>query len=124
MAQDEQNREVSTLRKVFSFFSLLVFILLVYAGFKFGMPYYRYTAFKSDVKEIIKISVEGANLTEQLSNQVYERAKELKIPIEKKDIKVTVGEKEKTITIKTSWSEEVDIVGIYQRTLQFTIDIR
>lgn len=124
MAQDEQNREVSTLRKVFSFFSLLVFILLVYAGFKFGMPYYRYKAFKSDVKEIIKISVEGANLTEQLSNQVYERAKELKIPIEKKDIKVTVGEKEKTITIKTSWSEEVDIVGIYQRTLQFTIDIR
>lgn len=98
-------------------FWLLILAFLVYSGIQFGTPYYRYWAFKADAKEIAKVSLEN---DEEIRNKVFERAKELKIPINMEDIEVSrVG---KVVGVRTSWFEVVDILGIYQKTLKFNVD--
>ncbi|MDP3260006.1 MAG: hypothetical protein Q8M34_05400 [Thermodesulfovibrionales bacterium] len=92
---------------------------LMYAGFQLGMPFYRYTSFKTDAKEIARVSVSGD--IERTRAQIFERAQELNIPIKEKDIeamKTTRG-----MRVKTAWSEEVDILGIYQKTFDFKLDV-
>jgi hypothetical protein len=97
---------------------LLILSFLVYSGIKFGMPYYRYVAFKSEVKEIARIS---AGLKEdEIKNRTFERAEELKIPIQKDDIELFTTVK--MVQIRTSWFEVVDILGLYRKTLIFSID--
>lgn len=98
-------------------FWLLILALLIYSGIKFGTPYYRYWAFKSDAKEIVRVSLENE---EEVKNKVFERAKELKIPIVREDIEISRNEK--VMRVRTSWFEVVDIGGIYQQTLKFNID--
>ena len=98
---------------------LLILVFLVYTGIKFGMPYYRYVAFKADAKEIARVFGD-LNKEEEIKKMAFERAQELKIPIDKEDIKLTVTGK--TVRIKTTWFEGVDILGIYQKTLTFSID--
>ncbi|MGQ9570157.1 MAG: hypothetical protein ACUVUQ_04805 [Thermodesulfovibrionales bacterium] len=100
-------------------FWLLIFAFLIYAGLKFGFPYYRYLAFKSDAKEIVKVSVEARD-EEELRNKIFERSQELKIPIERNDIEVVRTGRD--VIVKTSWFEVVDILGIYKKTLKFYID--
>jgi hypothetical protein len=95
--------------------ALLVFC--VYSGLKFGMPYYKYSAFKSDVKEFARISLGDVAKTRA---QLFERAMELKLPLEEEDIVVT--KTEKTVRVKASWSETVDILGLYQKKLDFSVD--
>lgn len=98
---------------------LLILVFLVYLGLKFGFPYYRYLAFKSDAKEIVKVSIEARD-EENIRNLIFERAQELKVPIDKADIEVFMTEK--NIKVKTSWFEVVDILGVYQKTLKFNVD--
>jgi hypothetical protein len=104
------------MRKVIWF---LIFVFLIYSGVKFGMPYYRYLAFKSDIKEITGISI-GLHNEEEIRNRVFERAEELKIPINKEDIELSVTPT--MVRIQTSWVEVVDMLGIYQKTLTFSVD--
>jgi len=97
---------------------LLILSFLVYSGIKFGMPYYRYVAFKSEVKEMTKVSVGLKD--EEIKNRVFERAQELKIPIQRDDIELFTTEK--MVQIRTSWFEVVDILGLYRKTLIFSVD--
>lgn len=123
-----QDRKVSEMKKVkilnnengfikFIFVTgLLAF--LIYAGIKFGMPYYRYSAFKSDAKELARISTGD---TEKTKAQIFERAQELKLPLEEKKIEVT--KTGRGVRVQTSWSETVDVLGLYQKKFNFAIDI-
>ncbi len=52
---------------------------------------------------------------------LFEKAQELKLPLEEEDISVVVTDKK--VLVKTSWSETVDLFGIYQKELNFSIDI-
>lgn len=97
---------------------LLILAFLIYAGFQFGIPYYRYSAFKDEVKELTRV---GLGNTEKIKTDVYEAAKALKIPIEREDIEVT--KRGETIRVQTSWSVNVDILGLYQREINFNINI-
>ncbi len=102
---------------------LLVLAILascVYVGYQFGLPYYRYQAFRSEVKEIARL---GLGDVEKIRHQVYETAEDLKIPIEEKDIDITVTQKTHTVRIMTAWSVIVDLAGLYHKTLDFKIDI-
>ncbi len=101
----------------FAFF-MLVLAFIVYAGLKFGMPYYRYSAFKSDVKELARISIGDVEKTRA---QIFERAIELKIPLDEKSIEVT--KTEKTVRVRTAWSETVDMLGVYQKKLNFRVEV-
>ncbi|MBI4688774.1 MAG: hypothetical protein HY754_00655 [Nitrospirae bacterium] len=91
---------------------------LMYAGVQFGMPYYRYSAFKNDAIELARISV---GELEKTKGQIYEKAQEHKLPLKEKDIEVISSGK--VVRVKASWSETVDILGIYETTLDFDVDI-
>ncbi len=97
---------------------IAILIALGYSGFQFGMPYYKYSAFKNEVKEITRVSLGDAA---KAKAEVYQAAKEFKIPIEEQDIQVTA--KEKTVRVQTSWSTTVDLLGLYQKELQFVVDV-
>jgi len=101
-------------------FTLIVILLALctYVGIQFGMPYYRYSVFKSDAKEITRISLGDVQKTKTL---LSDRAQELKLPIEEDNISVTV--KDKSMHVSTSWSETVDLFGVYQKDLNFSVDI-
>lgn len=98
-------------------FIMLVLASLVYAGLKFGMPYYRYSAFKSDTKELARISIGD---TEKTRAQIFERAQELKLPLEENDIKVT--KTVRGVRVQASWPETVDLLGLYQKKFNFAVD--
>lgn len=97
---------------------LIILALCSYVGYKVGMPYYRYSAFKADAKEIARI---GLGDVERTKSMLLERAQELKIPIGEDS--VSVIRKEKTVQVNTSWSETVDFMGVYQKEFAFNIDI-
>ena len=100
---------------------LLTIVILVFAGYvglEFGIPYYRYSAFKSEAKEIARLELGNIEKTRA---QLLSAAQELKIPIEEKDLILT--KKVNTVRVQTSWSTTVDIGGFYQKTLNFAVDI-
>ncbi len=98
-------------------FIMLVLASLVCAGLKFGMPYYRYSAFKSDTKELARISIGD---TEKTREQIFERAQELELPLEENDIKVT--KTVRGVRVQASWPETVDLLGLYQKKFNFAVD--
>jgi hypothetical protein len=95
-----------------------ILVFCVYAGIQFGIPYYKYSAFRSDVKELARISLGD---TQKTRKQIFERAQELKLPLQEKEILVT--RTEKAVRVKTSWEETVDLLGLYQKTLAFSVDV-
>ena len=99
-------------------FILAVLALCVYAGIQFGTPYYRYSVFKSDAKEITRVGLGDVKRTKTM---LFEKAQELKLPLQEDDLSVVVTDNR--VLVKTSWSETVDLFGIYQKELNFSIDI-
>lgn len=100
-------------------FVLGLIAFLMYAGLQFGMPFYRYTSLRSDAEQIARVSVAGD--VDKTRAQIFERAQELNIPIKEKDIEVM--KTTRGMRVKTAWSETVDILGIYQKTFDFKIDV-
>jgi len=99
-------------------FILAVLALCIYAGFQLGTPYYRYSVFKSDAKEITRVGLGDVKRTKTM---LFEKAQELKLPLEENDLSVVITNTR--VHVKTSWSETVDLFGIYQKELNFSIDI-
>jgi hypothetical protein len=97
---------------------IAIMAFLIYSGIQFGIPYYRYSAFKNEAKEIARLEL---GQVEKTRAQIYEAAQSQKIPIEAEDIQIT--KKTHTTRVQTSWSVDVDIFGLYHRTLNFTVDV-
>lgn len=128
MGKIYKNREVDTLKKArvlnnengfFKFIlSMAVLAFLIYAGIQFGMPYYRYSSFKTDAKELATISLGDLGKTKA---GILEKAQELKLPLTEKDVEVI--QSGKLVRVKAAWSETVDLLGVYQKTINFTLDV-
>jgi preprotein translocase subunit SecF len=99
-------------------FILVIFVSLIYTGIKFALPFYRYSALKADAKAITRISLGDIKKTRA---DILERAQELKVPIKENQIVVT--KTETMVRVQTSWSETVDLLGLYQKRLNFRIDV-
>ena len=97
---------------------IIILIIISYIGYKFVIPYYRYFAFKSDAKEIARLSFRN---TERYKEMICERAKALNIPIECGDI--SVSKSDISVAISTAWSETVYFPGGYSITLNFKVDV-
>lgn len=97
---------------------LVILALAVYSGFQFGMPYYKYSAFNSEVKDITRLAAIDA---EKVRFNVLAASRSLRIPIEEKDI--TIIKKDSTVRVKASWTVTVDILGLYQKALYFKVDV-
>jgi len=102
----------------FAFVTALI-VFAMYAGLQFGMPFYRYSTLKTDATELARISVGDLEKTRA---QIAERAEELKLPITEKDIEVV--REGKLVRVRASWSETVDMLGLYQKKIVFNLDIK
>ncbi len=100
--------------------SICILVVAVYTGLKFGMPYYRYSAFKSEATDIALTAGATGDLN-RVRKDIYASAQSYNIPIKQDDI--TVERDGNNIHVQTSWSVQVDIFGVYQRTLDFNVDI-
>jgi hypothetical protein len=98
-------------------FVILILASIAYVGLKFGIPYYKYSAFKTDAKELARISIGN---TEKTRSQIYERVQELKLPLEENNIEVT--RTLNGVRVQASWSETVDLLGLYQKKINFSVD--
>ncbi|MDO8746846.1 MAG: hypothetical protein Q7J70_04185 [Thermodesulfovibrionales bacterium] len=83
------------------------------------MPFYKYLSLRSDVGLLARISIAGD--VDKIRVQVFELAQESNIPIKEKDVEVM--KTTRGMRVKTAWSEEEDILGIYQKTFDFAIDV-
>lgn len=97
---------------------LALLALCVYAGIQFGVPYYKYSVFKSDAKEIVRVALGDVVRTRTM---LFEKAQELKLPLDEEDISVKVTNK--IVRVSASWAETVDLFGVYQKELRFSVDI-
>ncbi len=97
---------------------IILLIISAYVGYKFAIPYYRYAALKSDAVAIARLSYTSPD---KYRDMFYERAVSLKVPIELSDIYVSI--QNNRVNIATSWSEVVDLAGLYQYELHFDIDV-
>ncbi|KJR41260.1 hypothetical protein MCHI_002843 [Candidatus Magnetoovum chiemensis] len=103
-----------------NFIWMIVLIIGLYAGFLLIMPYYNYSSFKSEAKEIARL---GGDV-EKTTAMLFEKATELKLPIAQGDIAVTRDEEHKTITIQTSWKQKVNVMGLFEKQYNFTINVK
>lgn len=97
-----------------------IMALIIYSGIQFGMPHYRHAAFKNDVVDIARV---GLGNVDRIKAQVYESALEHNIPLKDKAISVkSVGDS--SVRVTASWKEQVDLLGLYQHTFNFDIDVK
>lgn len=99
-------------------FAILLIGVLLFIGISFAKPYYRYSILKSYSKSILEA---GFGDTEKLKKRILTSADELKVPLTENNI--TVQQYNNTVTLKANWSEVVDLLGYYQRKLNFNIDM-
>ncbi len=99
-------------------FSILLIGVLLYIGISFAKPYYRYSILKSYSKSILEA---GLGDTEKIKKRILTSADELKIPLTENNI--TLQRHNNTVTLKANWSEVVDLLGYYQRNLNFNVDM-
>ena len=96
---------------------ILVFALAVYAAYLVAVPHYQYYAFKSDLNELVKVSIGRES---EVMNDIIRIMEEYEIPIGKDDIYLT--KENNRYVVRTSWQVTVDFFTIYQRTFKFDID--
>ncbi|UCG77962.1 MAG: hypothetical protein JSV21_10405 [Nitrospirota bacterium] len=97
---------------------ILVLAFFAYAGFQFAMPYYRHAAMKSEAKEVARISL---GREDKLRSMIMAAIDEYKIPINQDSI--WISKTASGMHVRMQWSEEVDILGFYQKRLYFDIDV-
>lgn len=99
-------------------FTLFLLVVLSYVGFKFAVPYYHYHAFKADARDIARLNYRAPDKYQEL---LCESAEGIGVPLDCGSIRVSVSDKR--VYVRTSWTETVDLMGYYQKTLRFKIDI-
>lgn len=95
-----------------------VLAALVYLGIMFGMPQFRYHAYKSDSKDIINYHISRAD---ELRAKFLERGLERGIPMSADNIYIERYEKGFGATIQ--WSETVNIFDQYKKRYDFSISV-
>ena len=98
--------------------TIMILFVLAYTGYKFAIPYYKYSMLKSSVKEFTLISL---GREDKLRNMIYNRAKELNAPVSNNNISVqNLGN---SMHVSISWTDSVDLMGIYRKKIDFNINI-
>lgn len=102
---------------------IVVILFIVYTGIMFGMPYYRYYAFKTDAADIVRFQYTGTekHQMEKLEAELIERGTKVGVPIGVQNIKIQPTETGFRADIK--WKETVNILGQYHKTLAFEVEV-
>jgi hypothetical protein len=103
--------------KLLLFFGVLG--VFVYACFQFAMPYYKHFRFKSDAEFVVKFNVRDE---EEMLHRLVDKAEEVGLYIPEDDF---VLERTKVgYNMEVSWSNTVDLFGLYRKKLDFTVVIK
>lgn len=108
-------------KKIKTLIWLALVVLMVYSGIQFGMPQYRYHAFKTDASDIVRFRYHPPNELKKLRTKLLERAEEVGLPVYEENIEVDRTERGYWARIK--WEETVDILGQYQKTYHFEVEV-
>ena len=90
--------------------------LLIYSGFLFAMPQYRFYSFESSVKDAAKYQ---STIATEVYKDLMAQAKDLGIPLNDKTL--TVEGMPGRLKISARWSDEVNIFGYYKKTYDFSV---
>lgn len=104
--------------KIIGIFFILAVVSAIYLSYTLLPHYLSYYSFNDIVHERAKFAqvMKG----EDVSNDLYNKAKELNLPLEKEDI--IVKWEEGRLHIAAEWEVEIEFIGGYKKTLKFTID--
>jgi len=104
--------------KIIGIFFILVVVSAIYLSYTLLPHYLNYLSFKDLTGA--KISAARIMKDENILNDLYNKAKELNLPLEKEDI--IVKREEGRLHITAEWEVEVEFIGSYKKTLKFSID--
>ena len=104
--------------KIIGIFFILVVVSAIYLSYTLLPHYLNYLSFKDLAGA--KISAARIMKDENILNDLYNKAKELNLPLEKEDI--IVKREEGRLHITAEWEVEVEFIGNYKKTLKFSID--
>lgn len=93
--------------------------LIIYSAFMLVTPYCKYYVFKLDSKDIVRFPVE-TDL--ELKEHFIKRAKELKVPVKDKDIKISF--RDEFYRAKISWTDNVNIFDLYKKKFKFNFEVK
>jgi len=104
--------------KIIGIFFILVVVSAIYLSYTLLPHYLNYLSFKDLAGA--KISAARIMKDENILNDLYNKAKELNLPLEKEDI--IVKREEGRLHITAEWEIAVEFIGGYKKTLKFSID--
>lgn len=105
--------------KIFGLILILIVIFAIYLSYMLLPHYLSYYSFRDLAQAKTKM---GKVLRDDaVLNDLYRKAKELDLPLEKEDIIINRGG-EGVLTITAQWEIEVEFIGGYKKNFQFIVD--
>ena len=99
-------------------FSLLLLIVLVFAGVQYGRAYITKYLFDDAVRQSVKYAAANRKGTEDVRREVFAKAEELGIEIGPKDIHITKRGPAFTLELEYAWTVNL---RVYQHVLTFPV---
>ncbi|MCU1306146.1 MAG: hypothetical protein JWN45_841 [Acidobacteriaceae bacterium] len=96
--------------------SLLVFLVAVYMGWTLVPIYLANYQFQDSLVTIAKFAATGGRSDDQIHEEVVKKAKELDVPVNPEDIKIS---REGPLEISADYTVVVDLINGKKLTLQF-----
>ncbi|MBI5181553.1 MAG: hypothetical protein HZA06_01420 [Nitrospirae bacterium] len=105
--------------KIFGLILILIVVSAIYLSYMILPHYLHYYSFR----DIAQAKTKMAKVTkdEGILNDLYKKAKELDLPLERGDIIIKRGDVGGLI-ITAQWEIEVEFIGGYKKNLQFIVD--
>jgi hypothetical protein len=120
----QQDREPCEMKKslgekgfIRGLLGLFLLVALVYALVIFSRPYYRYYALGSHTRDFLKTDIGDIAA---IRKNVMKDAGEIGVPLDDADLSVTIDKK--IVKIKASWTDTVDVLGFYQKSMDFEME--
>ena len=92
---------------------------LIFVGVAIATPYYRYYQFGSHTRDFLRTDIGEVNM---IRKHLIEDAAELGVPLNDKNLTVTVDTIKKIVRVKATWTDTVDLFGYYQKNIDFVME--
>jgi|OpeIllAssembly_1097287.scaffolds.fasta_scaffold03270_2 hypothetical protein len=121
-----QDREAGTMRRaqgekgfIKTLLGLGLLVALIYVGVTLAKPYYRYYQFGSHTRDFLKTDIGEVNL---IRKHMLEDAAELGVPLNDRNLTVSIDTFRKQVKVKAIWTDKVDLLGQYQKDIDFVLE--
>lgn len=106
--------------KFFAFLFILIVVSAIYLSYLILPHYLSYLSFKDLAQS--KVFVSQVVKDENVLNDLYNKAKELDLPLERGDI-IVKRNSGGLLSIYAQWVIEVEFIGGYKRNFNFIVDV-